>query len=405
MMLTDAQIKRTERPSRLYDGNGLVLILPEAGKAYWRFDYRLHGKRKSMSLGTYPDIGIKAARERLQTARTQVAEGDDPVVVRKEAKAAERLTGTFAELADDWYRTKTAALATKTRYKKRWSLDNFILPAIGRVRISDLKASHVLVMLRQIERKGLRETARRVRQTIGEILRFGIATDRATRDVTKDLIDALEPMTVTHRASLTTPQQAAELMRAIASLETDQLRAALRLLALTFVRPGELRAALWAEVDEAGKVWRIPAERTKQRADHLVPLSRQALAQFKSLKAVSRGSLFVLPTPRTIARPLSPAAFMAALARIGYQSTVMTPHGFRAMARTILDEHLHEDPNVIEAQLGHVTPGPLGATYNRSRYLKQRTKLMQEWADWLDQDGAMGEQTAEAVLPFSRRRR
>lgn len=255
-------------------------------------------------------------------------------------------------------------------------------------------------MLRKIEGDGLRETARRVRQTTGEILRFGIATDRATRDVTKDLIDALEPMVVTHRASLTEPAQAAELMLAIASLEHDQLRAALRLLALTFVRPGELRTALWTEVDVHGKLWRIPASRTKQRADHLVPLSTQAIAQFKVLKGVARGSLFVLPTPRTIARPLSPAAFMAALARIGYPSTVMTPHGFRAMARTLLDEHLHESPDVIEAQLGHVTPGPLGATYNRSRYLKQRTAMMQKYADFLIDDA----QPAKEALPFKRLR-
>lgn len=384
-MLTDAQIKRTARPARLYDGNGLVLHLPDKGKAYWRYDFRLHGKRKSMSLGTYPDISIKVARERLQEARTHVATGADPVKARRQTKAAEKVTGAFAELAEDWYRIKTPTLAPHTKRKKRWLLDDFVLPSLGRIPVSALKATDVLAMLRTVEGKGLRDTARRVRQTTGEILRFGIATDRATRDVTKDLMDALEPMVVTHRASLTEPAKAAELMRAIASMETDQLRAALRLLALTFVRPGELRTARWEEIDEPHKLWRIPAARTKQRADHLVPLSKQALAQFKVLKSVSRGSLYVLPTPRTITTALSPAAFTAALARIGYPSTVMTPHGFRAMARTLLDEHLHEDPNVIEAQLGHVTPGPLGATYNRSRYLKQRTAMLQRWADWLDE--------------------
>lgn len=400
-VLTDAQIKRTDRPSRLYDGNGLVLILPAQGKAYWRFDFRLKGQRRSMSLGTYPDIGIKVARERLQEARTQVALGTDPVQARRQVKAAEKVTGAFSELAEDWYRVKTSTLADKTKSKKRWTLDRFILPALGIIRVSDLKASDVLAMLRKVEADGLRETARRVRQTTGEILRFGIATDRATRDVTKDLVDALEPMVVTHRASLTEPAKAMELMRAIASLESDELRGALRLLALTFVRPGELRCALWSEIDEKGKLWRIPAARTKQRADHLVPLSRQALAQLRTLKTLARGSLFILPTPRSITRQLSPAAFTAALARMGYPSSVMTPHGFRAMARTILDEHLHEDPNVIEAQLGHVTPGPLGATYNRSRYLKQRTAMMQRWSDWLDEAGQMSRQPATAV-PFRR---
>lgn len=384
-MLTDAQIKRTSPPSRLYDGNGLVLILPLNGRPYWRYDFRLQGKRKSMSLGIYSDVSIKVARERLRDSRALVAQGIDPVKARKATKAAEKVTDTFSELAEDWYRIKTPTLAPKTRSKKRWVLDAFLLPALGKTRLSEFRASDLLAVLRKIESDGLRETARRVRQTTGEILRFGIATDRATRDVTKDLIDALEPMVVTHRASLTTPEHAAELLRAIGSLETDQLRAGLRLLALTFVRPGELRTALWTEIDIPGKVWRIPASRTKQRADHLVPLSKQAVAQFKVLKGCARGSLYVLPTPRTITRALSPAAFMAALARIGYPSTVMTPHGFRAMARTLLDEHLHEDPNVIEAQLGHVTPGPLGATYNRSRYLKQRTAMMTRWADWLDE--------------------
>jgi integrase len=304
-------------------------------------------------------------------------------------RAAEKRTDAFCVLAEDWYDTRTASLAPKTRSKKRWVLDKFLLPGIGKIRLSDLRASDVLAVLRKLEADGLRETTRRVRQTAGEILRYGIATDRASVDVTTGLIDALEPMTVNHRASLTDPRQVAGLMRAIGSLESDQLRAALRLLALTFVRPGELRGATWREVDLIGKLWRIPAARTKQREDHLVPLSPQAIAEFKILSAVCRGSIYVLPTPRTIQRPLSPAAFMAALARIGYPSSVMTPHGFRAMARTLLDEHLHEAPEVIEAQLGHVTPGPLGATYNRSRYLKQRTALMLRWSDYLDEAGGL----------------
>jgi integrase len=388
-MLKDKQIRDAERPSKLYDGNGLAIILPVSGRPYWRYDFRLHGKRRSMSLGIYPDVTLAMARTKLQEARTLVAGGHDPVRAKAVAKAAEKRTDAFSVLAEDWYQTRTAALAPKTRSKKRWVLDAFLLPGIGKIRLSDLKASDVLAVLRKLEADGLRETTRRVRQTAGEILRYGIATDRASVDVTTGLIDALEPMTVKHRASLTEPTQVAALMRAIGSLESDQLRAALRLLALTFVRPGELRGATWKEVDLAAKLWRIPAARTKQREDHLVPLSPQAVAEFKVLQAVSRGSLLVLPTPRTIQRPLSPAAFMAALARIGYPSTVMTPHGFRAMARTLLDEHLHEAPEVIEAQLGHVTPGPLGATYNRSRYLKQRKAMMDRWGSYLDEAGRL----------------
>lgn len=388
-MLKDVHLKNAERPSRHYDGNGLVFIQPKTGRPYWRYDFRLHGQRRSMSLGVYPDVSIKSARERLRDAREHVAHGRDPVMERRHVRTAERAKHTFEELAEDWYEVQTATLAEQTRSKKRWMLDAFILPAIGPVKVSDLKAAHLLKVLRQMEKDGLGDTTRRVRQTTGEILRFGIATERATRDITRDLIGALKPIVERHRASITDPHQAAQLLRAIASLDSDQLRAGLRMLALTFVRPGELRGARWSEINEPGKLWTIPATRTKQRADHLVPLSPQALAQLKILKALSRGSSFVLPTPRTIQRALSDAAFTAALARIGYPSSVMTPHGFRAMARTILDEQLHEDPNVIEAQLGHVTPGPLGATYNRSRYLKQRIALMNRWGEWVDEATAL----------------
>lgn len=386
-MLTDAQIKRTKRGTsivRLFDGNGLIFVLPPTGRAFWRFDFRLHGRRRTMSFGVYPEVSLATARKRLADAREQVAKGIDPVRSREQQRAAEATAGDFKSLAEDWFTRKVTPLAKATQKKKRGILNRHVIPALGRIRARDLSPADVLRMLRAIEDDGLRDTARTARQITGEILRYGVAIGQATRDVTPDLVDALEPVKVTHRAALTDPRDVAALMRAIDGMTaTPQLRSALMLLALTFVRPGELRQAKWSEVDLAGNTWRIPGSRTKQRADHLVPLSRQARREFEALFELSRGSEFVLPTPRTIRRPLSDAAFVAALARIGYGTDVMTPHGFRAMARTLLDEQLHEPPDVIEAQLAHATRGALGDTYNRSRYLPQRKALMQRWADYL----------------------
>lgn len=387
-MLTDAVIARAPTKAttyKLYDELGLSLVIPPIGRPRWRFDFRLHGKRRTMSLGVYDDVTLAAARRRRTDMRRLVAEGQDPVRARKQDRLTERAAAHFGGLAEDWFTTKTKRLAQKTVTKKRLILDRHILPLLKRIPVRDVKASDVLAMLRKVEAQGLYETTRRARQIVGEILRFGVATGQAERDVTPDLVDALEPMHVTHRPALTEPSEVGGLLRAIGSMhETPQLRAALRMLAMTFVRPGELRLARWAEFDEAAAVWRVPADRTKQRADHLVPLSRQVLKELKSLRDMARGSEYVLPTPRTIRRPLSNAAFGAALARLGYDSGTMTPHGFRAMARTLLDEQLHEPPDTIEAQLGHATRGPLGDTYNRSRHLAHRKAMMQRYSDYLD---------------------
>lgn len=384
-MLTDRKLTRlkpTADTQRLYDGKGLVLIVPPTGASMWRFDFRLNGKRRSMSLGTYPDVTLAKARQKLTEARALVADGIDPVASRRAERVAERTSDDFRTLADEWFKVRTPILAPHTRTKKRWLLDSFILPALGRMAVKDIKPIHALEMLRGIERKKLHDTTLRARQVTSEIFRYGIALDRVESDVTRDLIGALTTVPAKHRAALTAPKPVGALLRAIDTLDSVPLRCALQLLALTFVRPGELRLAEWSEVDKTE--WRIPARRTKQRQEHIVPLSRQARQVFATLRTVSRGSRYVIPTTRTITAPLSEMAFLAALARLGYGSDTMTPHGFRAMARTLLDEQLHQTPEVIEAQLAHVTPGPLGATYNRSRYLPQRAVLMQVYADYLD---------------------
>jgi integrase len=386
-MLTDAQIKRAKRGAsivRLFDGRGLVYILPPTGQAYWRVDFRLHGRRRSMSLGVYGDVSLAKAREQLRDVRALVAQGIDPVRAREKARTDEAAAGDFVTLAEDWFARKVKALAPNTVKKKRGVLDRYILPGLGRMRVKDIGPADVLRMIRSVEGRGLRDSARTARQITSEIFRYGVATGCAARDVTPDLIGALEPVIVTHRAAVTSPKDAGALMRAIASMHgTPQLRSALRLLAMTFVRPSELRLAEWTEFDLDAATWHVPSTRTKQREGHYVPLSWQAIAELRILEGLCRGSKFILPTPRTILRPMSDAAFVAALSRIGYSTDVMTPHGFRAMARTLLDEQLHESPDVIEAQLAHAARGPLGATYNRSRYLTQRRALMQRWSDYL----------------------
>lgn len=324
VMLTDAQIKRTKRGTsilRLFDGNGLIFVLPPTGRAFWRFDFRLYGRRRTMSFGVYPEVSLATAGKRLADAREQVARGIDPVRSQQQ-RAAEATAGDIKSLAEGWFTRKVTPLAKATQKKKRGILNRHVIPALGRIRARDLSPADVLRRLRAIEDDGLRDTARTARQITGEILRYGVAIGQATRDVTPDLVDAPEPVKVTHRAALTDPRDVAAHMRAIAGMTaTPQLRSALLLLALTFVRPGELRLAKWSEVDIEANTWRIPGSRTKQRADHLVPLSRQARREFEVLRDICRGSEFVLPTPRTIRRPLSDAAFVAALARIGYGTT------------------------------------------------------------------------------------
>lgn len=385
-MLTDAVLKRRAKPGaaphKVADANGLYLFVPVTGRPRWRYDYRLNG-RKTVSLGIYDDVTLTMARDRLAAARRLVADGKDPIRERRLGRAQAAGDVTFDTLAGEWLKKRLATLAPATAKKKHW-LRALVKPVLGQQPVRTIEPLDVLPIVTRLEHK--RETARRALQFVGQVLRYGVATGRATRDVTVDIEGAIAPAAVQHRPALTEPAAVGGLLRAIAAMDTPQLRTALQLLALTFVRPGELRQAEWGEIDTAAAIWRIPAARTKQREVHLVPLSRQALEAFEVLRGLSRGSDFVLPSPRTVKRPLSEVAFIAGLARIGYAGQ-HSPHGFRAMARTLLDERLQESPDVIEAQLGHVTRGALRDTYNRSRYLAQRTAMMQRWADYLDDTG------------------
>lgn len=388
-MLTDSAIKRRAipkaKPHKLHDQHGLYLYVPVTGRPRWRYDYRWHGKRRTASLGVYPAVSLSQARTKLAAARTQVAHSTDPVKAKREERVSAHAAIAFATLAKDWLDRRTPQLAEHTAYKKRWMLDSFILPKIGRMSVKEISPADIVGILCGLEHLDLHETARRVRQCISEIFRYGVATQRAQRDVTADLTGALLPYAPTHHAALIEPTAVAGLLRAIDSLdESPQMRCGLWLLALTFVRPGELRKARWEEIDTARALWTLPAARTKQRDRHQVPLSTHALGHLASLRLLAGKSPWVLPGMRNATRPISNATFAATLARLGYASDVMTPHGFRAMARTLLDEQLQEPPDAIEAQLGHATRGALGDTYNRSRYLTHRKAMMQRWSDYLE---------------------
>jgi integrase len=386
-MLTDAVLKRKavtkDKPWKLRDGRGLYLLIRPSGSKSWQYDYRLHGKRKTIAFGTYPDVTLQMARERLQAARTHVAASLDPVRTRQaERHATDGLVRSFETVAREWFTKQVPTISPKTITRNLWLLEKRVFPLIGSNPIGVLTPRQVLVAMQAIEDRGTAYTAHRTKQLCSAVFRYAVAHGWAERDITADLRGALTPVKPEHRAAITEPKQIGQLLRAIDGLtDTPRICAALKLAALLFVRPGELRRAEWSEIDLPSKIWRIPAEKMKLRREHLVPLASQAVAILDSLP---RDSIYVFPSARTDKRPMSEDALNAGLRRMGYGTDVCTAHGFRSMARTVLAEVLNVDPYHIEAQLAHAAPGPLGRAYDRAVYLPQRALMMQRWADYLD---------------------
>lgn len=413
MPLTDTQIKRarpSDKPVRLYDERGLYLEVratADGGASkWWRFKYRFGGKEKLLSLGTYPDVSLATARSNRDKAREQVAQGIDPSAARKASEASRTAAaeGSFEVVAREWHlviHSKKVSDGHAARTLIR--LEQDVFPWLGGRPIGEITAPELLQTLRRIEARGAVETAHRAKQACGQVFRYAIATGRAERNPATDLKDALKPVIVEHMPAITDPKRVGELLRAIAAYKGQQVtRAALQLAPLVFVRPGELRKAEWSELDLDGAEWRIPSERikrTKQEkasgAPHVVPLSTQAVEILRDLKPLTDYSRFVFPSLRTRERPMSDAAVLAALRRMGFPKEEMTGHGFRAMARTLLAERLGVDEAAIEAQLAHGVRDTLGRAYNRTQFLEHRRQMMQTWADYLDKlrDGA-------EVIPF-----
>lgn len=403
--LTDLDVKRAkaqDKQATLFDGGGLFLLVTPSGGKLWRFKYRFGGKERLLSFGAYPTVTLADARTRRDDAKKLLANGVDPGEIKKAQKAAQcDNAGSFEVIAREWH----------TKFSPSWSpshakttierLERDVFKFIGARPIAEIKAPELLALLRRIESRGALETAHRVKTICGQVFRYAVATGRAERDIAADLKGALPPYKANHLAAVTEPAKVGELLRAIDGFTGSfVVKCALRLAPLVIVRPGELRQALWAEIDLDAGEWLIPSERMKMKGQgaHLVPLSTQAIQILRELKPLTGSSNYVFPCHRSNARPMSNNAVNAALRRLGYGKDEMTGHGFRAMARTILDEVLQVRPDFIEHQLAHAVKDPLGRSYNRTSHLTERRRMMQLWADYLD-----GLRAGAKVIPLHKK--
>ena len=391
MPLTDLALRNAkpkDKPYKLFDGGGLHLLVNPNGSRIWRLAYRFAGKPKQLSFGPYPTVPLVEARQKREEAKRQLLAGEDPSAVRKLEKVAASVSSanTFSAVAEEFIeRLKGRGIAEVTLAKKRWLLTDLAGPSLGHRPIAEISAFEILSVLQQVERSGRRETARRLRSSIGAVFRFAIATLRAETDPTFALRDALERPKVRHLSALTDPKALGGLIRAVGEYTGwPTVRSALLFTALTFARPGEVRGARWGEVDVERATWSIPAERMKMRRPHVVPLSRQALAVLADIRPLTGASELIFPSIRSNKKLLSENAMNSALRRMGFTQDEMTSHGFRAAASSILNEHGHS-PDVIEAALGHLDSNEVRRAYNRATYWPERVVLMQVWADLLDE--------------------
>lgn len=391
MALTDTfvkQVKPTQNPAgkKHTDGGGMYLLVKEVGK-YWRLDYRYAGKRKTLALGTYPEVSLAKARQRREIARQRLADGLDPSDEKRRDKliAASTSANTFEVVARQWL-TKTDAdrSVNTTRKVTNW-LEHDVFPWIGQMPIASIGPRDVLAALRKMEDRGALDSVHRVKQVCGQVFRFAVASGLAERDVTQDLRGALAKPAAGHHAAITDPRAFGGLMRSIHDYQGHPYTvAALKLTPLVFVRPGELRTAEWTEINLAAAEWRIPGSKMKMGVDHIVPLSTQAMEILRTMQPVTGHGKYVFPSIRTGERPMSENTINAALRGMGYARNVHSAHGFRATARTIMDEVLGERVDFIEHQLAHAVKDPNGRAYNRTAHLPARREMMQRWADYLD---------------------
>ncbi|HEY4370266.1 MAG TPA: integrase arm-type DNA-binding domain-containing protein [Steroidobacteraceae bacterium] len=391
-MLSDTAIraaKPREKPYKVSDGGGLYLLINPNGSRWWRLKYRVAGKEKLLSMGIYPDVSLKTARDRRDAARKLLSDGLDPSVARQTKKEA--ASDTFEAVAREWLAQREEpesgrkALASVTVAKTKWMLETFIYPTLGSRPIGEIKPPELLLALRKIEKRGKHETAHRTKQKVGQVFRYAVATGRAEHDITGSLKGALAPVVSKNHAAITDPAGIGALLRAIDGYEGQPVTAAaLKLAPLAFVRPGELRKAEWSEFDLDAAEWRIPAARMKMGERHIVPLSTQAIEILRELEPLTGGTgKYVFPSLRGFDRPMSENTVNAALRRLGYTGQEQTGHGFRSIASTCLNEQGFNS-DLIELQLAHAERNKVRAAYNRAERLAERRKMMQAWADYLD---------------------
>ncbi|MHB8120588.1 MAG: tyrosine-type recombinase/integrase [Desulfuromonadaceae bacterium] len=390
------------KPQHLFDGGGLFLLVATSGGKWWRFKYSHSGKSKTISLGTYPEISLAQAREKREEARKLLANEIDPSANRKEVKAAkdELLANSFECIAREWHKKMAGDSAWTADHADTimTRMEKDIFPRIGAKPITEVTAKDIRTILDQVKERGAVDTARRCRTIASQVFTYAIGTDRAEYNIATSLSKHLPAVSKTrkHMASITDPKELTPLLRAIDGYQGGFVaKCALQLLPLLFVRPGELRHMEWTEIDFDAAEWNIPAVKMKMKVAHLVPLSTQAIEILTTLKPLTGNSKYVFPSTRSFDRCMSDNTINAAFRRMDFDNETISGHGFRATARTILDEVLGFRVDFIEHQLAHAVKDPNGRAYNRTAHLTERKKMMQTWSDYLD-----GLKAGCKVLPF-----
>jgi integrase len=391
-MLTDAQCRNAvctpdKKQARFADSGGMYLQVSPAGSKRWFLKYRIAGAEKQLALGSYPDVSLTAARKARDAAKLEKSKGRDPVQVRKveKLKALTPAGDTFKATALEWYALKLDSWSSHYAIREKRNLEKDLFPFLGERHIGEIEAIELLATVRRVEERGALDVAHRVLTTAGQVWRYAVATGR-------DIRGALKPHHGKHFAAITDPVKLGELIRVIRGYQGGPIvRAALQLAPMLFQRPGELRAAAWAEFDLDAAMWTIPAARMKRSVDgkrngdpHQVPLPTQAVEILRKLHPLTGHGALCFHGERSHERPISDNTLRAALLTLGYGPDLQNVHGFRATARTLLAEELNIDPLVIEAQLAHAVKDANGRAYNRTQYMKHRATMMQQWADYLD---------------------
>ena len=387
--LTEVRIRNAkpgEKKFKLSDGGGLHLLVTPAGGKLWRMQYRFNGLQKTLSFGKYPIVGLSDARRKREEAKRLLSQGIDPSEGTPSKQTKQKKSHTFQDVAEEWFQKQVPAWSIRHAHTTKLRIENDITPHIGSMPIETIQPADVLTVMRKIEERGAVVKAHKIKIIIGQICRYAVVTGHTVHDPTASIrsSEVLTKHKVQHLGAIIDPKGFAGLLRAIDSYDgTFTVKSALRLSPLVFVRPGELRHMEWPELDLDAGIWTIPAEKMKIGQDHIVPLSRQAKEILEGMASVTGHLQYVFPgvSPR---RPMSENAITGALRRLGYDGDTMTAHGFRASARTMLDEVLRYRVDLIEHQLSHTVRDALGRAYNRTSFLDDRHKMMQAWADYLD---------------------
>ncbi|HEY0840803.1 MAG TPA: integrase arm-type DNA-binding domain-containing protein [Vulgatibacter sp.] len=389
MALTVREIEAArpgEKVRRLYDAAGLYLEIRPTGSRLWMLKYRVGGKEKRLSLGPYPEVTLREARERTEDERRRLREGVDPSAHRQAQRQAAAAGDSLEVVSREWF-IRWSRDKAESHHSRVWrALERDVFPKIGKRPLADLEPTDLLPVLRAVEDRGAVDTTHRIRHSLSMIFRYGVATGRCRRDQTADLRGAIAPAVEGHLAAVTEPDDFGALLRALEVYRGSHVTGwALRLAPLLVVRPGELRHAEWEEIDLEAGTWTIPAAKMKMKRDHIVPLARQAVAILREATTVTGKGRYVFPGVRTASRPISDNTLTAALRRLGFRSDEATAHGFRASFRTLGAEVLGFRAELMEHQLAHEVKDPLGRAYNRAEFLPERRVMMQRWADWCDE--------------------